>query len=243
MLHVVYRVCDSVEVSSARGRFCPLAKPDLIRGCLRSFMAPSADVLFHVLADGCSDRTVEFVRACAPSPRIERARLGNAASFCRCVEIAASLPKDDWVLMLEDDYFALRRDVLTTLPAALDALSAVNGRKCAIMPDDYLDRYRRGKRIGTDVCVTPQGNFMRIDKTTCTFAASAGDIAAHKDELLRFRCWPRVGENGSVNLMWRDVPLFCPLPAWTVHVQVASAVPPYVDPRSVSESVAELSAR
>lgn len=240
MLRVVYRCCDAVQVCSARTRFCGLPKRDLVKGCLRSFLPLPPSVLFHVVADNCSDELVEFVRSSVSPETLVRTSAGNAESFCRCVEIAAALRPSDWVLMLEDDYLALRPDVLRLLPAALDRLSIVNGRPCALMPDDYFDRYKDFRR-NTEVCVVPEGNFMRIDKTTCTFAASAGDIARHKDDLLRFRSWPRVGENGSVNRMWADVPLYSPLPAWTCHVQIRSALPPYLDPDAVSKTVARLS--
>lgn len=239
MTHVVYRCCDAVQVCSARARFCGLPKHDLVKGCLRSFLPLPPGVLFHVVADNCSDELVEFVRSSVSPETLVRTSVGNAESFCRCVEIAAALRPPDWVFMLEDDYLSLVPEMLRRLGPALQELSEVNGRRCAIMPDDYFDRYD-GRRRNTEVCVVRQGNFMRIDKTTCTFAASAGDIARHADDLLRFRDWPRVKENGSVNRMWQDVPLYSPLPAWTCHVQIRSALPPYLCPESVAKSVTRL---
>ena len=240
MLHVVYRCCDGVHACSARSRFCGLSKRDLVKGCLRSFLPAPPDVEFHIVADKCTDGLVDFVKSSVSPKTFVRTAEGNAESFCRCVEIAAAFHSTDWVLMLEDDYLALRSDMLRLLPAALDHLSAVNGRPCAVMPDDYFDRYKDFRR-NTEVCAVPEGNFMRVDKTTCTFAASAGDIARRKDDLLRFRGWPRITEDGSVNRLWTDVPLYSPLPAWTCHVQIKSALPPYLDPGGISMEVARLS--
>ena len=69
-LYVVYRVCDSMNAVSSYGRRCfSVGKAQLIQRCLSS-IKPSVsnlderiDMRVRVVADNCSDRTVDFARS------------------------------------------------------------------------------------------------------------------------------------------------------------------------------------
>lgn len=232
MVHVVYRCCDSVESETVRRRTwsAPVwfPKQALMKACLKSFDFCNAGSV-HVVPSRCSGEYVQFVRQNVPGCVVHQsADGGNGESFGRCCEIASSLPEDDFCFFLEDDYFALVPDVVSRIEAGLKLLSEAIGRRAAIMPDDYPDRWTNGTATA-EVRITKAGHFMRIHHSTCTFAASVRDIRGHMDELLRFRLWPKVGEDGSINAMWQEVPLYQPLPALTMHTQTRKQVPPYVD--------------
>lgn len=241
-MHIIYRVCDAVDVCSAPKRCFPGKKRDIISTCLDSMLSSisraskNIDIDVNVVEDGCSNETLHGVLNTFSGFSSEWHHLGhkgNAESFCKCVEIAAGFPDDDIVFLLEDDYFFLVDNLFDRLAVGLDVLRHRNGRHVAIMPDDYPDRYLSGVYQGgegySEVHVTEIGHFMRIAHTTCTFATYAGVCRRHQDLFRRFRCWPRVREDGSINLVWGKVPLYQPIPAWTMHSQLRNIVPKYVD--------------
>ena len=155
---------------------------------------------------------------------------GNAGSFCQCVDEALKLPDGEIAFFLEDDYLFLQEDVLVKLVYNMQRLSQYEGRHAAIMPDDYPDRYRDRTYAGT-VRVTETGHFIKIDSTTCTFAVFSDSVKKNREHLLKFAAWPRLGEAESVNMLWQprgDVPLYSPVPAWTLHSQTKAQIPPYL---------------
>ena len=49
---------------------------------------------------------------------------------------------------------------------------------------------------------------------------------------MRFAAWPRLGEAESVNMLWQprgEVPLYSPVPAWTIHAQTKAVLPIYLN--------------
>jgi hypothetical protein len=66
------------------------------------------------------------------------------------------------------------------------------------MPDDYPDRYKNGS-IQTECRVTEQWHFLKIDRTTCTFATYSDVVKKNKKTFLKFINWPRVTEEKSIN--------------------------------------------
>lgn len=231
-LNIVYRVCDQVKASSVNTRCFDVTKKELIKKCIDSLKdnieSYSGTLNFFCVADNCSDDIISYVRKMIPSVQLEECKLGNAASFCKCIEIASTLPSGEQVLFLEDDYLFLKKDVLNLLNRNLTHLSHVLDQKVAIMPDDYPDRYVEN-RICTECRVTESGHFLRIDKTTCTFATYTDVVKKNKRQFLKFIKWPKITERSSINKVWKKVPLFQPVPAWTLHCQTKSVVPIYLD--------------
>ena len=157
-------------------------------------------------------------------------KMGNAESFYRCVEIASSLDDSDQVFFLEDDYLFLNPDTLNFLFRNLNEISQECGKYIAIMPDDYPDRYENN-RIKTECRVTQTGHFLKIDKTTCTFATFAGNIKKFKKNLTAFKNYTK-GSKKAINQrnkIWKKIPLYQPIPAWTLHCQLKEIIPRYIN--------------
>ncbi|MBR6123663.1 glycosyltransferase family 4 protein [Candidatus Saccharibacteria bacterium] len=232
-LNIIYRMCDAVSVSSGNKRCFDVSKNQLIKKCLTSLKSAvenfQGNLRLFCVADNCSNDIIDYVKNNFPMVQLKRFdKIGNAKSFCECIEMAASLPDNEQVLLLEDDYLFLNKNTLELLNFNLDKLSVENDEHVAIMPDDYPDRYK-DNAIRTECHITETGHFLKVNKTTCTFATYTDVIKKYKKYFMRFSKWPMVTENESINLVWEKIPLYQPIPAWTLHSQVKSVVPIYID--------------
>ncbi len=232
-LNIIYRMCDAKKSSSSSNRCFDVCKNELIKKCLKSIKENinnyRGSISFYCIADNCSDDIIEYLKGLFPNVNLKRFdKIGNAKSFCECTKLACNLPDGEQVYFLEDDYLLLNNDVLNNINFGLTQLSKEQGVKIGIMPDDYPDRYSNNA-INTECHVTEIGHFLKIDKSTCTFATYADVVKKNRKYLMKFSKWPRVTERGSVNRVWEKVPLYQPIPAWTLHCQVKSVVPMYLD--------------
>lgn len=232
-LNIVYRMCDKVSASSSSKRCFDVEKKQLIKKCLQSLQKNiekyEGPLDFYCIADNCTDDIVEYLKKTFPNVILKRyEKLGNAKSFCKCVEVAMNLSDNQQVYFLEDDYLMLKDNVLDLLNCNLMQITRELGRQIAIMPDDYPDRYRNNS-VYTECRVTTTGHFLKIDKTTCTFATYTDVVKKYKEYFMNFIHWPKITEDKSVNKVWEKVPLYQPIPAWTLHCQIKSVVPIYLD--------------
>ncbi len=126
-MHLIYRVCDGKNAVSSGGKRCfDVDKFSLIKCCLDSMrislknLDPRVKLDVHVIADNCSDEIVDAVHRTFGECDLRRTSLGNAKSFCECVEIGtfAAFDDNDIVFMLEDDYLFLDDDVFSKIAAA-----------------------------------------------------------------------------------------------------------------------------
>lgn len=238
-LNIIYRVCDMVSASSHLKRCFNVSKNQLIKKCLVSLKKVASNfqgnLKIYCIADNCSDDIVNFIKDFFPNAEIQRFdKIGNAKSFCKCIELASSLPNKEQVLLLEDDYLFLKENTLDLLNYNLEKLSIEKEKFVAIMPDDYPDRYKDNS-IRTECHITETGHFLKVDKTTCTFATYTDVVKKYKKYFMRFSQWPKVTENESINYVWKKVPLYQPIPAWTLHCQVKSVVPIYLNYNQLNE--------
>ena len=196
--------------------------------CLNNF---EGNYIFYCVADNCSDDLLDFIKKDFPQVKLEtHLQMGNAASFCRCVEIACSLKDNDQVFFLEDDYLFLNPNTLSLLYKNLNEISQVCQKYIAIMPDDYPDRYE-DNRIKTECRVTQTGHFLKIDKTTCTFATFSQNIKIFQKNLFAFKNYKPGSKKAieSRNKLWKKIPLYQPIPAWTLHSQLKKIIPRYIN--------------
>lgn len=232
-LNIIYRICDMKNASSSTKRCFDVSKNTLIKKCLKSVKENIDNyqglIHFYCIADNCSDDIINYLKRLVPNVSLKRYdKIGNAKSFCECINLACSLPNEEQVYFLEDDYLMLNNDVLNNINFNLKQISKEKKCHIAIMPDDYPDRYS-GNAIKTECRVTETNHFLKINKSTCTFATYVDVIKKNKKFLLNFAKWPRVTESGSVNQVWKRVPLYQPIPAWTLHCQIRSVIPKYLD--------------
>ena len=147
-LNVIFRMCDKVSASSASKRCFNVLKNNLIKKtlhslqkCVENYKSP---LKIYCVADNCSEDIVSFFLNMFPGSEMIRLFSGNAKSFCECIELACRIPDGEQVYFIEDDYLMLNENVLNLLNFNLEQLSKETGKKNAIMPDDYPDRYKNG---------------------------------------------------------------------------------------------------
>lgn len=231
-LNIIYRMCDKINASSLNTRCFNVSKNNLIKKCLLNLKKNvdnyKGNYNLYCIADNCSEDIVSFVKELFPDIHLTECQIGNAKSFCKCIKLASELPNGEQVYFLEDDYLLLNDNVLNLLNHNLSQISKEISEKIAIMPDDYPDRYVENA-VETECRITDTGHFLRIDKTTCTFATYTDVIKKYKKLFLKFINWPRMTERASVNKVWKHVPLYQPIPAWTLHSQTKSVIPAYLD--------------
>ena len=257
-LTIIYRVCDCVDMLHTTrkeglhesnvnsSRFYDIPKPYLIKKCISSVKDAmnAANQLnekdriimeFICVYDRCSEDTLAFIKNLIPDAKMVCSKgSGNGASFATCVDIANTMVDDEtMVFFLEDDYSFLSQDGLIKAVNMLGAAKEriVNGNGwCGLFLDDYPDRYDKiGMRDNTSVMVTPFGHLMSIDSSTCSFMTYVGAIKENYSNLIKFKEYPSVFERDSVDLMWKNVRLFCPVPAITLHCQLRSHIPQYLN--------------
>ena len=248
-LNVFYRVCDKVECTSVAKRHFGQTKKGLIAKCLERIkenvlnLDDRIKLSAYVVSNNCSPETVERVKETFSTVDSEikiMPELNNPATFLECVRKCCEIADgNEMVYFLEDDYTFLRDDVLNRLVFSLDFLRKKNSAYVGIMPDDYPDRYENGTAKNKNVVVGESGHFLEVDKSTLTFATFAGAVRENAELLYNHRFWPRVNEDQSVNLMWKKVRLYQPLPAWTVHTQYDFLVPKYLDTEEMKKHFEE----
>jgi hypothetical protein len=185
-IHVVYRVCDCINVCSDNERCFGVDKQKLIFKCLDS-IKKSLDSLdgrinidVHVVEDSCSEDTISYVNKIFSGFKIHLYKLdkkSNSLSFCSGVKIASDFDNDDdIVFFLEDDYLFVQEDIFSKIAVGMEQLKFHNyGKYVGIMPDDYPDRYIDDE-CTTKVVMTEVGSFINIFSTTCTFITYVGAI-------------------------------------------------------------------
>jgi hypothetical protein len=194
---------------------------------------------FICVYDRCSEDTLSFIKKLIPDVKMVCSkRSGNGESFVTCIDIANSMIDDEtMVLFLEDDYSFLSKDGLIKAVNMLKTATerTVKGKGwCGLFLDDYHDRYdEKGMRDNTSVMVTPFGHIMSIDSSTCSFMTYVGAIKENYQNLMRFKEYPSVLERDSVDLMWQNVRLFCPIPALTLHCQLKCHIPQYLNANNI----------
>lgn len=255
-LTILYRLCDRVEMLHGTNqepgymenqhspRYYDVPKTTLIAKCLSSLKdnidtissmgngTQTIAIEFICVYDNCSDEMLKYVKYLMPEAKMVCSNgSGNGNSFATCVDVANDMADDDtMVLFIEDDYSFLSKDGLNKGIWMLDTMKKRCGKWCAIFLDDYPDRYdENGFRRCTDVAVTPYGHLMRIDSSTCSFMTYVGAVKENYDSLIKFKNYPNVMEDGSINEMWKKVDLYSPLPAITLHCQLKGHIPQYMN--------------
>lgn len=261
---IIYRVCDSVdmlhtvasepfhETNRNSARFYDVPKPYLIRKCLLSIRDAIEQAVsdkknekgivveFICVHDNCSIETLNFIREVIPDVKmVESNGHGNKKSFMTCAEIAKNIIDDETIVFfLEDDYSFLTKNGLSKAIGILEIIKYRTGEKCALFLDDYPDKYdEKGFRKNTNIMVTPYGHIMTVDSCTFSFMTYSSVIKENYDKIIGGKDEQNLVESESINKIWETVPLYCPIPALTLHCQLKVHIPEYFDANNIKEII------
>jgi hypothetical protein len=193
--NILFRACDKVESVHKVRRVFGLNKAQTIKVSFYS-MYKSLKVFkskFIVIGDDLSPELLEFFKK-FEDVLIDNDKLGSAAkSLQKQIEIALSIPDDEWVYMCEDDYLHSpqafkyisefiknKAKYLKTSPKKKNYMNRIIGdlsnTPLIIHPPDYPDRYDPPWKRLSYVFLSKYCHWRQVSNTTHTFLLESKTI-------------------------------------------------------------------
>ena len=193
--HILFRACDKVESVHKVKRPFGLSKIQTIKVCFFSMYQALQDshYKFTIIGDDLSDELLEFFRA-FDDVVVDNAKLGSAAkSLQKQIDMALSVPDDEWVYMCEDDYLHTayafqylsefienRRQYLQTSGKKKNYMNRIIGdlsdTPLIIHTPDYPDRYDPPWKRLSFIFLSKHCHWRQISNTTHTFLLQSKTI-------------------------------------------------------------------
>ncbi|HYM19954.1 MAG TPA: hypothetical protein VEW28_03005 [Candidatus Kapabacteria bacterium] len=183
--HIILRTCDIVHSLHNAPRPFNLDKRTLIKICFRSIVE-ALDGIPHtitVVADRLSDEMTKFFEQYDVT--MIHGEFGNDASLRKCMEVALTLPDDDWVYFVEDDYlhtpeafkwvndfvvnhkkYIPQKNLITRYIKFIKR--SIDKHPIIIHPPDYIDRYLPRYLSYSLMFVSKYCHWRQINYTTFT---------------------------------------------------------------------------
>ena len=237
-IHLIYRVCDTVQSCTSIKRDFNFTKTQLVAGCLntlkKAISISNVDMTIDIVVDSCSDIILKLLQFDNIKTTIYKQDYhSNPLSFCKCLSIASQYPEEDIVMFLEDDYYILDYLMFEKITYVLN-----NTKIDAIFTDDYPEKYcEENNSYTTQIFQTKVGNFVQTDESTCSFATKVKLVKKYYSSFMKFINFPQVDEYHSIDIAWRENVLCSPTPGYTLHVQLDRFIPPYINKKEIEESL------
>jgi len=230
-LVIYYRISDSGY---------PKAKPRYITNekCLKSAIncfPPNELNHWVVIADNCSDETIEIIKKYIPEQQIERTSVGHGAgTFLITLEKALSLPDNTGVYFLENDYLHRRG----SRKALIDGLSIADYVSLYDHPNKYKEHFTTDKGgEKTRVILGRICHWKETHSTTMSFAAKAQTV---KENVNIFRRWLTTAHPYDceifIDLARKGRRLISPIPGFSTHGET-EFLGPFVDWEEVEKVI------
>jgi hypothetical protein len=214
-MRVVYRISDSGYNK---------VKPVYINNenCLKNFVHVFGNRDLEVIADNCSKETLQMITKYVHTNRIQNVSIGHGAgTFNLALDYALTLPDDEIVYFLENDYLH-RIGSLEVLQEGFEL--GASFVSLYDHPDKYLDPsfggnpYCNGGAEDTRVYLTKSCHWKITNSTTMTFAATVSTLKRVEPILRKYT----VGTHPKdfemfLELRERGEPLITPIPGYATH--------------------------
>jgi len=243
-LDIVFRSCSRVHVVHGGSRAVAVTKSELIIRCLGTLLEavlrgqnshPQVLMNLTVIDDHSDESCLAQIQvllrrfASVPSQILSLTdQTGNGPSLRRAFEFARDHARD-LIYFVEDDYLHARSSI-TEMLDAFDQLKQVTGKEPVLFPTDYPDLYRR--HYPSAIVLGARRYWRNIGHTTGTNWISREVLLKYWELYMRLSLYgidPSVCEDNSINLIYREVPCFSPMPTLAMHLGPASVLSPYVD--------------
>ena len=249
-LHVVLRTCDKASISTDR----IVPKPDCVRRCFRSLTSNLKNInhvswTLTVFDDGSSVQTLDYMRKVAPMADIrhvhqsdsietnvkKKSRLSVAAAY----QHIWSLPHDDLVYVVEDDYLHYPNSLQIMLDAWLFFSSWLTDKHIGIFPQDFQQLHASPHHLFNDTYTRPCMTLIGPDRyyrttwyTHETFLLQTNTFHQYRmyfDQLLTRGQDSTTWEGNTISQVWQepDVCMLMPMPTIAIHVSQARDIPFY----------------
>jgi len=195
--HILFRACDKVESVHKVKRPFGLSKIQTIKVSFYSMyqaLQESGDnYQFSIIGDDLSDELLEFFQQ-FEDVKVDNTGLGSAAkSLQKQIEIALSIPDNDWVYLCEDDYlhtpYAFQylsefiensQQYLQTSGKKKNYMNRIIGdlseTPLIIHTPDYPDRYDPPWKRLSFIFLSKHCHWRQISNTTHTFLLKSSTI-------------------------------------------------------------------
>ena len=227
-MKIIYRISDSGYEK---------VKPEYITNetCLRNFCNVFYDHLYdiRVIADGCSDATMDMIARYIDPANIYRTSLGSGAqSFNAALDMALQWDDVETVYFVENDYIHLKKS-----PQVIEEGLALGAQYVTLYlhPDKFIAPHNGGNpEVDTDGGYTTKiyrGEtelFGLFNSTTMTFAAKVATLRDDESILREYTqgTYPRDYEM-FLALRSKGKALLCPLNTYSTHGETAWLAPLY----------------
>ena len=238
---IIFRACDSVNAVNKNPRPFNLAKTELIKICFLSLLDGLKGLNYRIiiLGDKLSEEMIAFfnsfeVEMCLGS-------YGNDASIRESLNIAKTIPDDEWIYFCEDDYLHVPNSFLVIdnflnernqlfvqeiKPYNLSSMVNLPAKDLFIFPPDYPDRYFPKYRRHSLIVQSSDCHWRQITNITFTFLAKTSTIKKHlallrkssrkaNDSLLSRKLFGHFGFIASSIC-------FSPMPGLSTHMHINS---------------------
>ena len=231
-INIIMRLNDSImEVNGSRTLG---GKKDVIRKCFSSVVESARrygeeNCFFHIITDGVSKSTIEFIRSHSLShlELHESDGHGNKESFISCLNVASGL--SGILFFLEDDYLME--------PSCLEEMIEFRGRfsntsHICLSPCDCPFKYsiEEEKYLKKTVLLGERRHWSQAFASTCTFMIDDFIYARMKEIYKKHAELFLTQKDRSMNyvsMVYRFFPLFVPLKSLAEHYQTAETLSPY----------------
>lgn len=227
-MKIIYRISDAGYNK---------VKPDYItnENCLKNFCNVFYDHIYdiQVIADNCSDATIDMINKYIDPINIERVSIGSGAgTFNYALDKALQWPDDTLVYFVENDYVHLQNS-----PEIIENMIQMGASYATLYlhPDKFMSPSQGGNpEVDTDGGYTTRiyrGKtelYAMFNSTTMTFAATVGTLLDDEAILRKYTegTYPRDYEM-FLALRSKGKALLCPLNAYATHGETAWLAPLY----------------
>ena len=227
-MKIIYRISDAGYAK---------VKPDYINNenCLKNFCCIFFDHIhdIHVIADNCSDATIDMIKKYIDLSMIEKTSIGSGAgSFNYALDKALKWSDDEMVYFVENDYIHLKRS-----PEIIKEM-LTRGASYATLylhPDKFMPPLQGGNpEVGEDggyptkIYRGSTELYAMFNSTTMTFASTVATLRDDESILREYTqgTYPRDFEM-FLSLRAKGKALLCPLNAYSTHGETAWLAPLY----------------
>ena len=227
-MKIIYRISDAGYNK---------VKPDYItnENCLKNFCNVFYDHIYdiQVIADNCSDATIDMINKYIDPINIERVSIGSGAgTFNYALDKALQWPDDTLVYFVENDYVHLQNS-----PKIIENMIQMGASYATLYlhPDKFMSPSQGGNpEVDTDGGYTTRiyrGKtelYAMFNSTTMTFATTVGTLLDDEAILRKYTegTYPRDYEM-FLALRSKGKALLCPLNAYATHGETAWLAPLY----------------
>jgi hypothetical protein len=242
-LDIIFRSCSRVYEFHGRVRVAQASKSELIIRCLRSLLRSAElaraerqdlSITLTVVDDHSHPDCVELMKRMLSGASFGTGfvamdeRTGNGPSLLTTYEHARENARE-LIYFVEDDYLHAESAILE-LTEAYNQFSSQLNSDVVLFPMDSPNLYSRHYPSG--ILLTSRRYWRNIGSTTGTLLVSRSTLLEHWEKymgLTRYALDSGVSEENTINLVYRRVPCFSPMPTLAVHMGELEVISPFVD--------------